>query len=188
MKFSDLVSIAASTALLCAGARAAEFKLTSTDVSANRPLAKEFVFNGYGCNGGNISPALSWSGAPAGTKSYAVALFDPDAMQGRGFWHWLMLNIPAETKALARDAGRNDGSKAPAGSVQLKNGFRATGYSGSCPPTSDEPHGYVMTVYALRVDRLAVAGDATCASMLALIEGASLAKDSLIFHFGRKDH
>jgi len=165
---------------------AADFKLTSTDIGPGIPLATEFVFNGFGCTGGNQSPAIAWSGAPAGTKSFAVALFDPDAMQGRGFWHWLMVNIPANTTALSRDAGRNDGSKLPSGAVQIKNGFRAAGYSGSCPPPADEPHGYVMTVYALKVSSVEVPTDAPSTAMLAAIEADSLGKASLIYHFGRK--
>ncbi|HWX81709.1 MAG TPA: YbhB/YbcL family Raf kinase inhibitor-like protein [Steroidobacteraceae bacterium] len=165
---------------------AADFKLTSPDVGPDIALAQDFVFNGFGCSGGNQSPSLSWSGAPAATKSYAVALFDPDAMQGRGFWHWLMVNIPAGTTALARDAGKNDGSKMPAGAVQIKNGFRAMGFSGSCPPTADAPHGYVMTVYALKSATLEVPADATAQSMLAAIQAASLAKAELTYHFGRK--
>jgi Raf kinase inhibitor-like YbhB/YbcL family protein len=166
--------------------RAADFKLASTDIGPEKPLAQDFVFSGFGCTGGNQSPALSWSGAPAGTKSYAVALFDPDAMQGRGFWHWLMVNIPASTTSLARDAGKNDGSKLPNGAAQIKNGFRATGYSGSCPPPADEPHGYVLTVYALKVASVEVPADATAAAMLVSVEAASLGKASLTYHFGRK--
>jgi len=167
---------------------AADFQLTSTDIGPDKPLAQEFVFSGFGCTGGNQSPALRWSGAPQGTKSYAVALFDPDAMQGRGFWHWLMVNIPASTTSLSRDAGKNDGSKLPSGAAQIKNGFRVVGYSGSCPPPTDEPHGYVMTVYALKVTTLAVPADATSAMMLAAIEAESLGKASLGYHFGRKPH
>jgi Raf kinase inhibitor-like YbhB/YbcL family protein len=165
---------------------AADFQLTSSDIGPDKPLAQDFVFSGFGCTGGNHSPALSWSGAPQGTKSYAVALFDPDAMQGRGFWHWLMVNIPAGTTSLSRDAGKNDGSKIPSGAAQIKNGFRVLGYSGSCPPPADEPHGYVMSVYALKVTTLEVPADATSPMMLAAIEANSLGKASLIYHFGRK--
>jgi Raf kinase inhibitor-like YbhB/YbcL family protein len=165
---------------------AAGFTLVSSDVGPHKPLAQDFVFSGFGCTGGNQSPALSWSGAPAGTKSYAVALFDPDAMQGRGFWHWLMVNIPPGTTSLGRDAGRNDGSNLPSGAVQIKNGFRASGYSGSCPPPADEPHRYVMTVYALKVASLDVPADATSASMLMTIQANSLGEASLTYHFGRK--
>jgi Raf kinase inhibitor-like YbhB/YbcL family protein len=180
------------TAFLAAAAfgpaLAADFQLTSSDVGPDKPLAQEFVFSGFGCTGANQSPALSWRGAPEGAKSYAVGLFDPDAMQGRGFWHWLMVNIPASTTSLSRDAGKNDGSRLPVGAAQIRNGFRAQGYSGSCPPPTDEPHGYVMTVYALKVARLEVPADATSPAMLAAIEANSLGKAALTYHFGRKPH
>jgi Raf kinase inhibitor-like YbhB/YbcL family protein len=169
-------------------ALAADFKLTSSDIGPDKPLAQEFVFHGFGCTGGNQSPALSWSGAPPGTKSYAIALFDPDAMQGKGFWHWLMVNIPADVTSLTRNSGKNDGSRLPSGAAQILNGFRDSGYSGSCPPPADEPHGYVMTVYALKVPQLEVPSDATSPFMLEAIETNSLAKASLTYHFGRKPH
>ena len=179
---------AAFLAATLGSAAAADFQLTSSDIGPDKPLAQDFVFSGFGCTGGNQSPALSWSGAPQGTKSYAVALFDPDAMQGRGFWHWLMVNIPASTTSLNRDAGKNDGSKLPSGAAQIKNGFRVVGYSGSCPPPADEPHGYVMSVYALKVATLDVPADSSSSSMLAAIEANSLGKASLTYHFGRKPH
>jgi Raf kinase inhibitor-like YbhB/YbcL family protein len=172
----------------CGPAFAADFQLSSSDIGPDKPLAQDFVFSRFGCTGGNQSPALRWSGAPEATKSYAVALFDPDAMQGRGFWHWLMVNIPSSTTSLSRDAGKNDGSKLPGGAAQIRNGFRAPGYSGSCPPPTDEPHGYVMTVYALKVAKLEVPADATPATMLVAIEANSLAKASLNYRFGRKPH
>jgi Raf kinase inhibitor-like YbhB/YbcL family protein len=181
-----IVAVTFLTAAALGPAFAADFKLTSSDIGPDKPLAQDFVFSGYGCTGKNESPALQWSGAPQGTKSYAVALFDPDAMQGRGFWHWLMVNIPASMTSLNRDAGKNDGSKLPGGAAQIRNGFRALGYSGSCPPPADEPHGYVMTVYALKVPALEVPADATSPMMLAAIEANSLGKASLIYHFGRK--
>jgi Raf kinase inhibitor-like YbhB/YbcL family protein len=188
MKNRHLLTMAAAVlaAAVFGPALAADFQLTSADIGPDKPLAQDFVFSGYGCTGGNLSPALQWSGAPQGTKSYAVALFDPDAMQGRGFWHWLMVNIPANVTSLSRDAGKNDGSKLPSGAAQIRNGFRVVGYSGSCPPAADEPHGYVMTVYALKVSALELAADATSPSMLAAIEANSLGKASLVYHFGRK--
>jgi Raf kinase inhibitor-like YbhB/YbcL family protein len=185
-------AMAMITAFLAAAAfgpaLAADFQLTSNDIGPDKPLAQDFVFSGFGCGGGNQSPALSWSGAPEGTKSYAVALFDPDAMQGRGFWHWLMVNIPSSTTSLRRDAGKNDASKLPSGAAQIRNGFRALGYSGSCPPPADEPHSYVMTVYALKVAMLEVPADAIPATMLPAIAAASLGQASLQYHFGRKPH
>jgi Raf kinase inhibitor-like YbhB/YbcL family protein len=182
------MAAALCASVVCTSALAADFKLTSADIGPDKPLAQEFVFSGFGCSGGNQSPALSWSGAPPGTKSYAVALFDPDAMQGKGFWHWLMVNIPADVTSLTRNAGKNDGSKLPSGALQIRNGFRAAGYSGSCPPPVDEPHAYVTTVYALKIPKLEVPADATSPLVLAAIETNSLGKASLTYHFGRKPH
>jgi Raf kinase inhibitor-like YbhB/YbcL family protein len=167
-------------------ASAAGFTLTSPDVGPDKPLAQEFVFDKFGCTGGNQSPTLSWSGAPAGTKSFAVALFDPDAIKGRGFWHWLVINLPATKTSFARDAGKVDGSNLPAGAVQIKNGFRQTGYSGSCPPPGEPPHGYTYTVYALKVDKLEIPADADSPAVLNLITEQALDKATLVYHFGRE--
>lgn len=166
-------------------AQAASFKLNSTDISPDKPLAQDFVYNGLGCTGGNQSPELKWTGVPVGTKSFAVALFDPDALQGRGYWHWLVVNVPAKTRELPRDTGKVDGSKLPKNALQIKNDFRIPGYSGACPPESDAPHGYVMTVYALKVARLTVPPDANAATYLPTIESNALAKTSLTYHFAR---
>ena len=73
-----------------------------------RPIANEQVFKGFGCTGGNISPALSWSGAPAATKSFAVSIYDPDAPTGSGWWHWVVFNIPAERHVAAEGRGRRE--------------------------------------------------------------------------------
>src|SRR5262249_62400849 len=92
----------------------AAFKLSSPDIKPNGPIAMEQVFNGFGCSGGNVSPALRWSGAPAGTKSFALLVHDPDAPTGgAGWWHWLVLNIPAHAVELKKDAGRAERSRLP---------------------------------------------------------------------------
>jgi Raf kinase inhibitor-like YbhB/YbcL family protein len=104
--------------------------------------------------GADESPQLSWGGAPDGTKSYAVTVFDPDAPGPGGFWHWAVLNIPADTISLAEGAGAEGGPQLPPGAVQLKNdgGFR--GYLGAAPPPGHGRHRYVVTVYALDVEEL----------------------------------
>lgn len=134
---------------------AADFKLSSPDL-ASGTFAERFIAKGFGCTGGNVSPALSWSGAPAGAKSYALTLHDPDAPTGSGFWHWVVTNIPAEATGLAQGAG--NGALPPKASG-ASNDFHDTGangsnghYGGPCPPAGDQPHRYVFTVYALAVD------------------------------------
>lgn len=116
---------------------------------------------GFGCAGGNISPALGWSDAPADTKSFAITCFDPDAPTGCGFWHWVVVNIPADATSLPAGAGSGDGL--PAGALQLRNDYSTRAYGGPCPPEGDDAHHYEFTVYAVGLDGLPVNADTSCA-------------------------
>lgn len=136
------------------------FRVTSSDLESKGRIAMTHVFNGMGCTGQNISPTLQWSNAPAGTKSFAVTAYDPDAPTGSGWWHWVMYNIPASTTGLA--AGAGNGRNAPSGSAQGATDFGTKGYGGPCPPPG-KPHHYQFTVFALKVDKLDVPGNATAA-------------------------
>ncbi len=135
-------------------ASADSFTLTSPEVKPGGRFADEQVFNGFGCKGGNVSPALQWKGAPTDTKSFAVTIFDPDAPTGSGWWHWVMFNIPANTTALAKNAGNPEAGLAPVGSVQSHTDYGKSGFGGPCPPAGDKPHRYQITVYALKTDKL----------------------------------
>ena len=162
------------------------FRLSSPDFRAGGMISMEQVFDGFGCTGKNISPALAWSGAPEGTKSFALLCHDPDAPTGgAGWWHWLMLNIPATARALEKDAGRADGSKLPAGAVHVNTDFGGPGWGGPCPPPGDKPHRYVFTLYALKVDRLD-AGGGTASLAGYMVNGNTIAKATLTGKFGRK--
>lgn len=161
------------------------FKVSSSDVGSRKPTASEFVFNGFGCTGGNQSPELRWSGAPAGTKSFAVSVYDPDAPTGSGWWHWFVVNLPASTTALARGAGQADGSKLPEGARQINTDFGAPGYGGPCPPAGDKPHRYVVTVYALKVPKLDLPPNATAALAGFMVNANALGKARLVFKYGR---
>lgn len=163
-----------------------QFKLTSPDIQANGPIAMEQVFNGFGCAGQNVSPALSWSGAPAGTKSFALLCHDPDAPTGgAGWWHWLVVNIPANATGLPKNAGTADGKNLPAGAVQVATDFGGPGWGGPCPPVGHGPHRYIFTLYALGVDRLDVA--ATGASLAGfMVNMNAIGKASLTGIFERK--
>jgi Raf kinase inhibitor-like YbhB/YbcL family protein len=136
-------------------------KVTAPDLVSRGRISLSHVFNGMGCTGQNVSPALEWSGAPAGTKSFAVTMYDPDAPTGSGWWHWVMYNIPASTTGLVAGAGNN--RNAPSGSVQGTTDFGTKGYGGPCPPVGDKPHHYHITVFALKVDRIDVPANATAA-------------------------
>lgn len=137
-----------------------KFSLSSPDIAKGGRIADKFVLNGFGCKGENVSPALVWKSAPAGTKSFALQMYDPDAPTGSGFWHWAIYNIPASATQIPQGAG-NAASSLPAGAIGGMNDYQDTGaagangsYGGPCPPAGDKPHRYVFTVYALAVDDL----------------------------------
>jgi len=138
-------------------AQTADFTLRSPDLSQGT-FEPKYLLNGFGCTGENVSPALSWENAPAGTKSFSLLLHDLDAPTGSGFWHWAVYNIPASSTSLARGAG-NRASALPAPAIAGTNDFLDLGvtgsngnYGGPCPPKGDTPHRYVFTLYALGVD------------------------------------
>ena len=161
------------------------FELKSADIAPGGAIADTFAFKGYGCTGGNLSPALSWSGAPEGTKSYALLLHDPDAPTGgAGFWHWVMINIPATTVSLPQGVAA-DGKNVPEGAAQGVTDFGAPGYGGPCPPKGDKPHHYNFTVYALKVDRLNLPPNATASLTGFLVNANALAKATLTGTYGR---
>jgi Raf kinase inhibitor-like YbhB/YbcL family protein len=128
--------------------------LTSTDIKEGATIADEQLLNGFGCTGRNVSPQLSWSGAPAGTRSYAIQMFDPDAPTGSGFWHWVVFNIPPTTTSLPKGAGDVKKKLMPKGAIQSRTDLGTTGYGGPCPPAGDKPHRYQITVFAVDVDKL----------------------------------
>jgi len=139
------------------------FTLTSTDMKPGTQIAMAQVYSGMGCGGGNQSPALQWSGAPPGTKSFAITMYDPDAPTGSGWWHWLVYNIPANVMSLPTGAGDPKKSLLPAGAMQGNTDFGAPGYGGPCPPKGDKPHHYITTVFALNVEKIDVPPTATAA-------------------------
>jgi Raf kinase inhibitor-like YbhB/YbcL family protein len=161
------------------------FRLTSPDVSEGAAIKAEQVLNGFGCSGQNVSPALQWSGAPAGTKSFALIVHDPDAPTGvGGFTHWIVYNIPATASGLEKGAGSTAG-KLPAGAAQATTSFGTAGWGGPCPPAGDKPHRYVFTLYALNADKLTVPPNATQALAGFTINGARLATATLTANYGR---
>ncbi|OXM75314.1 MULTISPECIES: YbhB/YbcL family Raf kinase inhibitor-like protein [Amycolatopsis] len=139
---------------------AASFTVTSTTVAdgaAWPPAQLSADLPG----GQDISPQLSWSGAPEGTKSYAVTVYDPDAPTGSGFWHWAVADIPAAVTELPEGAGDDTGQGLPAGAFQLPNDARVARFLGAAPPAGHGPHRYFVVVHALDVESVGVPADAT---------------------------
>jgi Raf kinase inhibitor-like YbhB/YbcL family protein len=167
-----------------AGAASGSFKLESSVVAPNSTLGNDQVFSGFGCSGKNISPPLSWSGAPAGTKSFALTVFDPDAPTGSGWWHWVVYNIPASVSELAQGAG-NSGGKLPPGAMQGRTDFGNPGYGGPCPPAGSKPHHYVFTLYALKIEKIEVPEGASPALIGFNIRSNSLGTATLTGMYAR---
>ncbi len=152
--------------LAAGGVRAQSMSLSSAEIKDGATIASDQVFKGFGCTGNNISPSLSWSGAPAATKSFAVTIYDPDAPTGSGFWHWVVFNIPPATTSLPKGAGDIKKKLMPKGAIQSRTDFGADGYGGPCPPTGDKPHHYQITVFAVDVDKLPDAKDHNASAAL----------------------
>lgn len=121
-----------------------EFTLTSNDIKHGEFMPKAQEFKGFGCDGGDRSPQLSWSNAPEETKAFALLVHDPDAPTGSGWWHWQLINIPANTNSLS--AGISD---LPEGSQSMRNDYGSKGFGGACPPNGHGVHRYRFTLHAL---------------------------------------
>jgi Raf kinase inhibitor-like YbhB/YbcL family protein len=184
----DRVALASAAAALLLGLSAAAageaFKLRSPTVAPDGTLANDQVYDGFGCSGRNISPALTWSGAPAGTKSFALTVYDPDAPTGSGWWHWVVYDIPASVTELAEGAGDAGGSL-PASAKQGRTDFGTAGYGGPCPPAGDKPHHYVFTLYALKVATIDVPAGSSAAWIGFTIRASRLASSSFTALYGR---
>ena len=162
----------------------AKFTLTSTELTEGGRIAEAQVFNEFGCRGGNVSPPLAWSGAPAGTKSFALLMHDPDAPTGSGWWHWIVYNIPAGTSSLPAGAGDPKKGLMPAGAVQGRTDYGSVGYGGPCPPPG-KPHHYNFNLYALKVPKLEVPEGASAALIGFNVRAQSLGEAQLMGMYGR---
>ncbi len=133
------------------------FTLTSDNVQEGRPLAEAQMSGVFEVPGGlDSSPQLSWSGAPAGTKSFAVTMVDPDAPTMSGFWHWAVAGIPADVTSLAQGAGGEGGAGLPASAIQLRNDAGSARFLGAAPPAGHGMHRYFITVHALDIEDIDV--------------------------------
>jgi Raf kinase inhibitor-like YbhB/YbcL family protein len=142
------------------------FVLTSPDAVPARPFLPISVGNGYGCTGGNKSPALEWDGVPAGTKSFAITMFDSDEHGSpSGWWHWVVYDIPGSVNHLPQGAGAETSRMLPTGARQGRNDEGKLAYSGPCPDKGQPPHHYVITIYALSVATLPLPHGASGANL-----------------------
>jgi Raf kinase inhibitor-like YbhB/YbcL family protein len=170
-----------------AGEKVEEFILTSSDIAPNATIDLKHVYKGFGCQGENHSPALKWSGAPNGTKSFAITVYDPDAPTGSGWWHWVVYNIPADVTAFPAGAGSVESPNLPPGAVQGRTDFGTAGYGGPCPPEGHGPHRYMFTVHALKTDKLELPSDASAAMVGFMLNANSLGHASLTGLYAREE-
>ena len=178
--------VAGALLSFCGAAFAAgSFTLESAEIKPGAMIANAHVFNGFGCSGGNVSPSLAWKNVPAGTKSFAVTVYDPDAPTGSGWWHWVVFNLPASTTSIPLGAGDKAGAKLPPGTVEGRTDFGAPGWGGPCPPVGDKAHRYVFTVHALKTDKIDVPADATAALVGFMIHANRIDKASFTALYGR---
>jgi Raf kinase inhibitor-like YbhB/YbcL family protein len=161
----------------------AAFLLSSTDVKSGSPMALAQVLDS--CNGQNVSPALTWSGEPAGTQSFALTMVDTDARSGRGWWHWRVFNIPPSVHGLAAGAGSEGSKDLPAGAIQGPNDFGFSHYGGPCPPVGDHAHHYEITIYALKVPSLPLNETASDAQVEPSLGANTLATAKIVGRYGR---
>jgi Raf kinase inhibitor-like YbhB/YbcL family protein len=162
----------------------ATFDVTSDDVADGEILSQAQVADFMGYSGENKSPQLSWSGFPAATKSFAITVHDPDAPTGSGFWHWQVVNIPADVTGLATGAGSTNPEDLPDGVLQTRNDAGTVGYAGAAPPPGDLAHRYVHTVHALDVAHLDVDANASAAVVGSNLRFHAIARAQIVPIFG----
>lgn len=169
----------------CSMSHAAEFSIISSDLKPGQTISDKHVFNGFGCNGRNISPQISWRNIPAETKSLALTVYDPDAPTGSGWWHWILVNIPANYTKISAGFGENNQHKLQDGIKQIRNDFGIFGFGGPCPPKGNKPHRYIFTIYALRLEKMDIDENATAALAGFIINQNTIARTSLTATYGR---
>ncbi|WP_266172074.1 YbhB/YbcL family Raf kinase inhibitor-like protein [Dyella subtropica] len=175
-----MLKITATTLLFAAttATHAGNFSIHVDATDARGMIAARHTYNGFGCTGQNIAPAIQWQNVPANAKSLALTVYDPDA-PGSGWWHWVAIDLPVTSIGLPQ------GGALPLGAHALRNDFGDVGWGGPCPPAGDPPHHYVFTVYALDVPSLGLPVDASAAKASAMFRQHSVGKAETTLRFGR---
>jgi len=162
------------------------FALYSPDARLLQGMPEIYIANAFGCTGGNTSPPLAWRNAPAGTKSFALTLFDRDERSTpSGWWHWVVYDLPPATHQLAQGAGAAHSAALPPATLQGRTDLGTAAYHGPCPAKGDPPHRYVFTIYALSVAKLPVAAEASGAMVTSIAQDSLLGKATFVAHYGR---
>jgi len=180
--FAVLSVVAPELTGSAAGAEA--FQVNVAGLKANDVVPARFVYNHSGCSGENLSPEISWSGVPASAKSLAIVVWDQDAPVSGGFYHWVIVNLPVETKKLLQGAGNVSNHKAPSGLIQLVNDWGEPGYGGPCPPGNSR-HRYHFIVYALSAQRLQLTAQSKISEATAAIKKSTVASAELVLVYGK---
>jgi len=174
IKFLSVLSLCISST-----AFAGSMTLTSKDIAQGEFMTKKQEFTGFGCSGGDLSPHLKWTGAPEGTKSFAITAHDADAPTGSGWWHWQLVNIPKNVTELASGAGSTKKDFIPKGSMQVENDYGSRGFGGACPPAGHGVHHYRFTIHALSTEKLELPAGASGALAGYMIKANTLASSTI---------
>lgn len=168
-----------STALLAQ----TTFTLSSKDMGGQTTKLQEF--NGFGCSGDNISPQLFWKNAPKETKSFAITMYDPDAPTGSGFWHWVVFDIPVTASEIVSNAGNASLNLLPKGTIQSLTDYGIKGFGGPCPPPNHGYHQYIITIYALKTEKLGLDANTSPAIVGFNLWANTIEKASIIAYYKR---
>lgn len=158
------------------------FTVTSSDLTDGQPLGVKHVYEGVVDGAANTSPQLSWSGFPPETKSFVVTCYDPDAPTPSGFWHWILVDLPADVTSLDSGTGAAGGSL-PGGAFHVRNDYGSKDFGGAYPPQGDKPHRYYFVVHAVDVDTLGLNDDASAAYVSFNLAFHTLARAQLVATF-----
>src|SRR5271170_5387104 len=187
MKLSYIPSICLTMlAMQTPSSAASHFVLAGADKELVKSVPLVYTAHAFGCTGGNTSPELHWSGAPAGTLSFVVTLFDPDERSTpSGWWHWIVYDLPPATESLPKGAGALKSALLPAGTLQCRSDLGENAYHGPYPAQGDPPHRYTFTIYSLNVAKLPVPADSSGGMVTSIAQEHLLGKAVFVAHYGR---